>query len=122
LAREHEAVHLAAVDAERLPLLAVRVAVVAIEMVQVRRIAHGRVPRIGQARHRPRETIGAGKRSKIVVERSILLHDEDDVLQRTRRSERLGSRGRLQGGREQLERRDRTPNADRHQAEQAKQR
>ena len=78
-----EAVHLAAVDVARRVRIVVRSTTVDVGVIDVGRHARA-VRRIGHAHGRlavlHRDPVGARKRTEVGVERPVLLHDHDDVL------------------------------------------
>src|SRR5579862_7686598 len=68
-------------------------AVVVVRVIEIRRIALMRIPCVGQARQRARESVGARKGAEVVVERAVFLHDEDQVLQDAGTARRIAARG-----------------------------
>ena len=98
--RRDEAVHLSAVDIGPRCGLLMRTAVVPQPRVVIRRracshdwVRHARreVPVLG------REPVGTRERAEVVIERSVFLHDEDnvlDVVEALQRLQRAGSRRR----------------------------
>src|SRR5579862_7306530 len=75
-AREHEAVHRAVIEVDRLILARVRAALIASEVVRPRREARARIPLAHLTDGWVGQAVGAWKRSEEMVERTVLLHDE----------------------------------------------
>src|SRR5204863_4163568 len=73
-----EAVHLPAVDVGGRIVRAVRPATVDVRMIDERLDARAEASRIGNA-DALRNTVRTGVRAEVGVERSVLLHDHDDV-------------------------------------------